>query len=161
MFTAEPQEFRTRSPPGCRGRHHVRGDAGAWTHRQGLFYGTSGRINQITVGDTRSGNQPWTASAQVGSFTNAATNETFSGDLLGWHPYVSTALDVTGNVDPRIIPGPVLEPGIGSSLLPRTLATATPGKTAGLVQLDARLKLFIPASASNGRYSATITFTVI
>ena len=129
--------------------------------RQGLFYGATGRINQITVIDTRPGSLPWTVSAQVGSFTNAATSETFSGELLGWQPFVSSAIDAAGNFDSSVIAGPAIEPSIASTGLPRTLATAPPGKTAGLVQLDARLKLLIPATVADGRYSATITFTVI
>jgi hypothetical protein len=132
--------------------------------RQGQFYGTTGRINQIDVFDTRPGNRPWTVSAQISRFTNGGLglNDSFSSNLLGWQPEVTTARTPDGNIDFSVVPGFALEPSADpSDGQARTLATAFPGKTAGFVQLDARLKLLIPATASNGRYSATITFTVI
>jgi hypothetical protein len=132
--------------------------------RQGQFYGATGRINQIEVIDARPGNQPWTVSALISPFTNGGTtpNDTFSSNLLGWQPRVTAARDVAGFFDRNVLPGPAIEPSAdpapGQS---RTLASAPPGKIATFAQLDARLKLLIPATANNGRYSATITFTVI
>ena len=75
---------------------------------------------------------------------------------------MTTAFDANGNIDFKIVPGPAIEPSADpTNGQARALANAQPGKTAGFVQLDARLKLLIPAEANNGRYSATITFTVI
>ncbi len=132
--------------------------------RQGQFYGATGRINQIEVVDTRPGNLPWTVSATFTPFSNGGIglNDSFSSNLLGWRPQVSTAIDAIGNPDFRVVAGDAVEPSTGSSVgRTLTLATALPGKTATFVQLDARLKLFIPVAASNGRYQTTITFTVI
>lgn len=132
--------------------------------RQGQFYGASGRIAQIEVLDTRQGNQPWTVSASISPFSNGGPtpNDSFSGNLLGWQPVVTSARDLAGNTDVNVIPGAAIEPSVDPSTgLPRTLATALPGKTAGFVQLDARLKLLIPATANNGLFGATMTFTVI
>jgi len=132
--------------------------------RRGLFYGASGRINQIEVTDTRQGSLPWSVTASISQFTNggAGANDAFTSNLLGWQPQITAAITPAGGTDFNVIPGAPIEPSTDLSTgQSRTLATAFPGKTAGFVQLDARLKLLIPTGASNGTYSANITFTVI
>ena len=114
--------------------------------------------------DARQGNLPWTVSATFTPFSNGGTgpNDSFSSNLLGWRPQVSTAIDASGNPDVRVVAGGAVEPSTDTSVgRTLTLASAMPGKIATFVQLDARLKLLIPIAANNGRYSATITFTVI
>jgi hypothetical protein len=96
-------------------------------------------------------------------------NDSFSSNFLGWQPIVSSVSRADSSNPgsnsgsaPRVTPGPVVEPsatnGLGS---PKVLASTTGGRGAGTAKLDARLKLYIPASVSDGRFTATLTFTVI
>ena len=132
--------------------------------RLGRFYAALGRINQLTVTDTRSGGQPWSVSASFGDFSNGGLSpkDSFTGNLLGWYPTVSAATGANGDYDIRVIPGPSVEPSATPSPVPnRTLASALFGTTAVVVQLDARLKLLIPVEANDGRYVGRISFTLI
>jgi hypothetical protein len=128
--------------------------------REGQFYVATGRINQLSVTDTRSSNRAWTVSGSVTRFTNGSTgaNDSFSGSFLGWRPVVTHASGGSQQVNP----GPVVDPsptdGLGS---PKVLASAPDGRAIGVARLDARLKLLIPATVSDGRFTATLTFTVI
>ena len=81
--------------------------AGGWpaltgdpAYGKGAFFAASGRLNQVTVVDTRDGDVGFNVAASVSDFT-AAGNKSFSGNQLGWTPRVNrdTALftDALGN----------------------------------------------------------------
>ena len=135
--------------------------------KEGLYFAATGRLSQLTVTDTRTGNLPWTVTGVASDFNNGGNgaNDSFSGNFLGWQPIVSSVSGTeSSNSGPgsKVTPGPVVEPspsaGLGS---PKVLASTMGGRGAGSVKLDARLKLYIPASVSDGRFTATLTFTVI
>jgi hypothetical protein len=139
--------------------------------KEGLYFAATGRLSQITVTDTRAGNLPWSVTGVSSDFTNGGNgaNDSFSGNFLGWQPIVSSVSRADSSNPgsnsgsaPRVTPGPVVEPsatnGLGS---PKVLASTTGGRGAGTAKLDARLKLYIPAAVSDGRFTATLTFTVI
>jgi hypothetical protein len=135
--------------------------------KEGLYFAATGRLSQLTVTDTRSGNLPWSVTGVASNFTNGGNgaNDSFSGNFLGWQPIVSSVSGADSSNSgsaPKVTPGPVVEPsatnGLGS---PKVLASTSGGKGTGTVKLDARLKLYIPASVSDGRFTATLTFTVI
>jgi hypothetical protein len=115
------------------------------------------------VVDSRSGNLPWTVTGVSSTFTNGGNgvNDSFSGNYLGWQPIV-TSVGESSFYRNAVVPGPRVEPsatdGLGS---PKVLASTQGGRGIGAVKLDARLKLLIPASVSDGRFTATMTFTVI
>ncbi len=130
--------------------------------KEGLYFAATGRLSQLTVTDARAGNFPWTVTGVSSTFSNGGNgaNDSFSGNFLGWQPFVTSVAD--SNNGDRVNPGPIVEPsatnGLGS---PKVLASTTGGRGVGSVRLDARLKLYIPASVSDGRFTATLTFTVI
>ena len=136
----------------------------------GQFFAASGRLNQVTVVDTRDSDPlGWTINGTIEDFTVAGGGASFNGNHLGWTPKVtddSDAFDsdlngsldydqvaiVGGAVAPRTVPG--LKSG-------RTLGSAVEGSDLGIAVLDARLKLLIPVTARNGRYTATLSFTTV
>lgn len=119
----------------------------------GAYLHTSGHMNPITVTDTRPGNVGWTASGQVGDFTDSAGG-TIDAAGLTWTPAVVDR----GNVQ-AVTAGPLLAPGNGGGLKdPRTLATGIGPGTAGL---GATLDLDAPTSTTPGTYTAVLTVTVI
>jgi hypothetical protein len=132
--------------------------------KEGLYFAATGRLSQLTVTDTRAGNLPWSVTGVSSDFTNGGngSGDSFSGNFLGWQPIVSSVSSGSSGSSPRVTPGPVVEPsstnGLGS---PKVLASTTGGRSIGTAKLDARLKLYIPASVSDGRFTATLTFTVI
>lgn len=61
-------------------------DLGTAQERNGDHFEASGKINPITVSDSRRSLAPWSISADVGNFKDG--DKTFSGSYLGWSPYV-------------------------------------------------------------------------
>lgn len=148
----------------------------------GQFFAASGRLNQVTVVDTRDTDTGWNVVGTASRFVNQSNNaKTFSGSQLGWDPVKTSSTpqftDSDGNSYTQLVnAGAQVEPntpnasGLGSG---KTLAQAPTNAcsvtgppstcTGGLGQsaLDARLKLLIPVTAVSGVYNATLTFSVI
>ncbi|MGW2933173.1 hypothetical protein ACWDA7_15205 [Streptomyces sp. NPDC001156] len=119
----------------------------------GAYLHTWGRMNPITVTDTRPGNVGWTASGEVGDFTDSAGG-TIDAASLTWTPAVVDR----GNVR-TVTAGAPLVPGNGGGLKdPRTLATGIGPGTTGL---GATLDLDAPTSTTPGPYTTVLTVTVI
>jgi hypothetical protein len=128
----------------------------------GKYFAAIGRLNQITVLDTRADDAGWVLSGAMSDFVSA--NDSFSGNYLGWTPVLtSDSLPTIDGYDQVATSGPVALPdsvgGMASATKP--LGEAAPGEGLGLAVFDARLKLFVPLSAKNGFYTATLSLTVI
>ncbi len=121
----------------------------------GQYYAASGQINQVTVSDTRDGQNGWTLNGTMSPFVNSTNSAvTFGNNSMGWTPKVngfSVGQVVTAAA--RVLPN---APGL---VAPTTLASATTASL-GIAQMDARLRLLIPVSAPSGLYNATLTFSV-
>jgi hypothetical protein len=137
----------------------------------GQFFATSGRLNQVTVVDTRDSNpQGWALNGNMNDFVVAGGGASFSGNHLGWTPKMTDDSDpfdhdldpTTADYDQVVAQGGAVAartaPGLKQG---RTLASAVDGSDLGIAVLDARLKLLIPVTARNGRYTGTLAFTVI
>ena len=133
----------------------------------GQFYTADGRLNQVTVLDTRDVDAGWTARGDIeDSFTSGG--DTFSGNYLGWVPQVTDTSDpsVGSPYDQVVNPGGTVLPGAGTPgngtglTSNPPLAFAAGGAGLGIATLDARMNLLIPASADAGNYSATLSLTV-
>ena len=136
----------------------------------GQFFAASGRLNQVTVVDTRDSDPlGWTLNGTVEDFTVAGGGASFSGDHLGWTPKVTSDSaafdsDLNGSLDydqVAIVGTPVAPRTVGGLKAGRTLGSAVEGSDLGIAVLDARLKLLIPVTARNGRYTATLSFTSV
>jgi hypothetical protein len=120
----------------------------------------------VTVTDSRSGDLPWTASATVTNFTDAASdvingqNLTFTGVTAYY--YAGNALQspdvVTNDVTNTAIYGPTATGTDGLGGAPHSFAKAANG--AGTVNIDGVLNLTAPSSTPTGVYTATLTFTI-
>lgn len=150
----------------------VRSGAGA-----GQFFAAEGRLNQVTVVDTRDGDLGWNVVGQVSNFT-AGPGKSFSGSQLGWTPVrtedTASFLDSLGNTYDQvaaaggiIAPNTAVAAGLSSN---RTLISAAPFATVvaasstgglGTAIADARLKLLIPITAQSGTYTATLTISTL
>lgn len=133
----------------------------------GTLLQTSGRINPVTVTDTRAGNPGWTVSGQVSDFSDGATPtpNKINGGNLGWTPNVvdsaaSQTVAAGGTIAPDNGIAPTATPTTGLSTS-RTLATAAPNAGTGTAHLDALLNLNAPTSTPAGTYNATLTLTAI
>jgi hypothetical protein len=149
----------------------VRSGAGA-----GQFFAADGRLNQVTVVDTRDGDLGWNVVGQVSNFT-AGAGKSFSGSQLGWTPVntedtgpftdsVGVTYDQLTAPGAAIAPNTPLASGLSSN---RTLISAAPYNGSGAVKTgglgtaiaDARLKLLIPVTAQSGTYSAVLTISTL
>ncbi len=149
---------------------------------QGQFYAAAGRMNQVTVVDTRDTDPGFNIAGQVTDFT-APGGKVFSGNQLGWTPRVNRDTgpftDALGNTYNQTVvagPGSVQNNPVGLTAIPapgaanaNTLVTAAaragtaPTFTGGLgiAVMDARLKLAIPVTALSGNYTAVLTISAI
>lgn len=145
----------------------------------GQFFAASGRLDQITVVDTRDADPGWSVVAAASDFT-APGGKTFSGAQLGWTPVVTSFsgsfTDPLGATYTQLVyPGAAAAPNdptvipLGGVVSPRTLLYAEPGAGTpsnrtggrGIAVADARVKLLIPVTALSGTYEATLTITAI
>jgi large repetitive protein len=128
------------------------------------YYAADGRLNQVTVFDARDTDNGWTLNGTVSAFTaTAPATDSFSGNYLGWTPTV-TATSTTAGYTHTVSAGPAVDPGqgvfSGSGLAGGSrLAAAPAGHGLGFADLDARLKLLIPASVPAGTYHANLTLS--
>lgn len=134
---------------------------------RGRIFQTEGRINPVTVTDTRAGNPGWTASGQLSDFSETADPaKKINGANLGWTPaVVSNASAQTIVPGATVAPADGAEPGAASTdglkASPRTLASAAQGFGNGTAVLDAGLALNVPTSTTAGTYTALLTLTAI
>lgn len=142
----------------------------------GQFFATHGRLNQVTIVDTRDLDAGWNVTGTMSAFNNGVGGS-FSGNQLGWAPVLTSTtdafLDGEGNSYDQVAgPGAEIDPntvgGLGSA---KALASAeaqdctgaTPDVCTGglgIAVLDARFKLLIPVTAVSGNYVGTLTVTV-
>jgi hypothetical protein len=117
---------------------------------------STGQLGTVTISEGRNQTLPgWSVSGQIGDFTGGGN--TFSGRYLGWTPVVTTQ-NPAGDVVAGLPVFPGTDPGLtGGS----RLATALASQGAGTAVLGATLDLRMPSSTPTGRYSATLTITVI
>ncbi|MFC4030760.1 fibronectin type III domain-containing protein [Streptomyces polygonati] len=131
-------------------------DLGTAQERDGDHFEATGKINPITVSDSRRSLAPWSISAAVGDFQDAG--KTFSGSYLGWTPYV---LDGgAGATAGKPVASGYDDGGKGLSLS-RGLGSAAQGHSRGAAKLGADLALKIPDSVEKGGYRATLTITAL
>lgn len=147
----------------------------------GQFYTASGRLNQVTVLDTRDVDAGWTAKGDIDNLFQQGSGGTgleFAGNYLGWVPIVTDDSDPVGGstYNQTVVAGLPVLPGTGTSAAPPpagfnttglqdapTLALAAGGAGLGIATLDARMNLLIPASidrGTTGTYTATLSLTV-
>ncbi len=141
----------------------------------GRFYTAHGQLNQVTILDTTDDDLGWIANGDLaGDFVlpsptpgNPPT-DTFDGNYLGWQPQLtrftsSPAYPRTITTGPAVAPGQNTADatgGIGMKDSP-LLASAPAGQGQGVVDMDARLALLIPATADAGVYTARLDLTVV
>ena len=151
----------------------------------GNFFAANGRLNEVTVLDTRDLDIGWELRGDIEDRFTQANGDTFSGNYLGWEPVMTDDSDVVGGegfdvggagplYDQTVLPGPTVLPGDGfDPILNPTatlgaigltdnplLASAADDAGLGISTHDARLLMLIPASRDAGLYSATLTLTV-
>ncbi|MCF3133792.1 Ig-like domain repeat protein [Streptomyces olivochromogenes] len=122
---------------------------------------TAGKINPVTLTDTRAGNPGWSVSGQASDFSDGGTH-TINGQNLGWTPNVvdksaGQTAAAGAVVDPAngVASGDAGNAGLKSS---RSLATGT---GLGTAHFGADLALKVPTSTVAGTYTATLTLTAI
>jgi hypothetical protein len=150
----------------------VKSGAGA-----GQFFAADGRLNQVTVVDTRDGDLGWNVVGQVSNFT-AGAGKSFSGSQLGWTPVATedtaaftdslgNTYDQVTSAGAAIAPNTAVASGLSSNrtLVRANAFTSTGAATStgglGTAIADARLKLLIPVTAQSGTYTATLTISTL
>jgi len=129
----------------------------------GQYYAASGALNEVTVVDTRQGDNGWTVTGSIASLSSGpAVDQTFSGDLVGWTPKVSATSDpvAAGEYDQIVTAGARVVPGTTGGLSAaagQVLADAPAGSGLGIAVLDARIKILIPVENATGLYSGTLS----
>ncbi|AZS82983.1 metallophosphoesterase family protein [Streptomyces griseoviridis] len=131
-------------------------DLGTAKERDGDHFTATGKINSILVSDTRRTLSPWSVSADVSDFKDAA--KTFSGSYLGWTPYLLDA--GAGAKAGASVASGYDDQGKGLSVS-RGLGSADQGHARGKAKLGADLDLKIPDSVQKGGYRATLTITAL
>lgn len=131
-------------------------DLGTAVEQGGDHFEANGRINPISVSDTRRSLAPWSISASVSDFRDAG--KTFSGSYLGWSPRVLQA--GAGAQAGDTVASGYTDQGKGLSVS-RGLGSADQGHTRGTAKLGADLGLKIPDSVEKGSYQATLTITAL
>lgn len=136
----------------------------------GQFFAAHGRINQLTVVDTRDTDPGWKLNGTMSPFTKVGGSGSFSGDHLGWTPKLTddsepfdSDLDGIADYDQTVTPGdPVPARTIGGMAAGKRLGAIASGADGlGIAVLDARIKVLIPVNATNGRYIGTLTFSFV
>ncbi|MBA2610157.1 MAG: hypothetical protein H0U92_14565 [Actinobacteria bacterium] len=135
----------------------------------GQFFAASGRLNQVTIVDTRDTDPGWTVNMTMGQFS-AGPGKDFSGNQLGWTLQTTdTAAFTDGSnntYDQAVTTGTNLAPNtVGGAASPHMVATVpsapTPHMGLGIATLDARLKLLIPVHEQNGTYTGQLTINAV
>jgi len=119
------------------------------------YYEAEASLNNVQV-DSNGEDTGWTVTGQMTDFTKASPGgDSFSGDQLGWDPaQVSTTTDMT------VVDGGVIAPGTPGGLSDgETLASAAPGSSLGIAEIDADLTVQFPITKRAGLYTGTLTMT--
>ena len=132
--------------------------------RNGKYFVASGRMNEVTVLDTRPNDPGFTVNAQMSDFANGSN--TFSGNFLGFQPVVTADSGATlDGYNQVVVAGLPIAPQAPSSnkgmAAGQPIATADAGQGLGIAYIDARLTLLIPLTARSGTFVGTLTFTTI
>ncbi len=127
----------------------------------GKYFAVSGRLNQVTVVDTRDTDSGWVLSGSVSDFTGPT--DSFSGNYLGWTPVASGDSGLTlAGYDQLTTAGPTVLPNNATGLTTsKVLGQAASNVGLGIAAFDARLKLLIPVTANSGKYTATLTLSAL
>ena len=127
----------------------------------GKYFAVSGRLNQVTVVDTRDTDSGWVLSGSVSDFTGPT--DSFSGNYLGWTPVASGDSGLTlAGYDQLTTAGPTVLPNNATGLTTsKVLGQAAANVGLGIAAFDARLKLLIPVTANSGKYTATLTLSAL
>ncbi|MGZ4700444.1 MAG: fibronectin type III domain-containing protein [Ilumatobacteraceae bacterium] len=140
----------------------------------GKYFRTDGRLNQVTIADTRDGDAGWSVTGQVTNFdvipaggTHPATCDStatcFNGNYLTWTPKKTSDSGPTlEGYDQNASAGPaMLTEALGTGLhtAPQTLGLAPVNAGLGIAVFDAHLRLLIPVTANAGVYRATLTLS--
>jgi hypothetical protein len=126
----------------------------------GKYFAIAGRLNQVTVVDTRPIDAGWTVAMSVSDFVG--DSGLFSGGYLGWSPATSTNGEQAYDGYQQVVtPGGVVLPDPERPPGARVLARADAGSGLGWAMIDARLKVLIPLAVDAGTYRATVTITVV
>ena len=153
---------------------------GAPAFGQGQFYSASGRLNQVTVVDTRDTDPGWNIAASVTNFT-AAGGKSFSGNQMGWTPVrnrnTAPFTDALGNVysqstsagagvaqNTLVSSGNGLFAGAADTLITAPARSGAANNFVGGLGIgvaDARIKLAIPVTALSGNYTAVLTISAL
>jgi hypothetical protein len=81
----------------------------------GEFFAASGRLNEVTVLDTRDVDAGWKLRGDIEDrFTSISNGDSFSGDYLGWIPQLTDDSDLVGGEAPN---------GVGTTLYDQTVKT--------------------------------------
>ena len=126
----------------------------------GKYFASSGRLNQLTVVDSRPEDSGWTLNISVSDFVGPGA--TFSGGYLGWTPATATIGESAYDGYQQVVtPGNTVLPDPGRTNTTRVLARAVAGSGLGLATVDARFKVLIPLTARSGTYRTTVTITIV
>ncbi len=128
------------------------------------FYEADGRLNQVSVLDTRDGDLGWTLNGEMSAFDDGF-GQTFEGSYLGWDPVV-TDVTVTPAYTQVVTAGAQVLPGTGipgdSGLGDgEVLASANAGEGLGVAILDARILLLIPPTVPAGDYDGDLVLSFL
>ena len=138
----------------------------------GNFFQSSGKINQVTVVDTRDVSpNGWTVNGKMANFTQSLPGAVIVGDQLGWDPVVTDDSDAVtfsdgSSYDQTVAEGAIVNPnqslgtGLGSSS-GKVLGSAPVNARLGIAKLDANIRLWIPVTARTGNYTGVLTITAI
>jgi hypothetical protein len=129
----------------------------------GKYFRASGRLNQVTVVDTRNVDAGWTLQGAMTDFASTTSADTFSGNYLGWSPAATFDSGATlEGYNMVTAAGGVVQPDFTTGLkaAPKNLGTATAGVGLGIAAFDARIRLLIPVTKDNGVYTATLSLSV-
>lgn len=123
---------------------------------RGTGHLASGKLQDITVTDSRTNSPGWSVVGQSSDFigTGKAARHTIPGTQLGWVP--------TGTVTDGVRLGPAVaagNPGLGSA--GSILALPQPGPGLGAQTLGAELILQIPSGTGAGPYTGSLTITYL
>jgi Fibronectin type III domain len=127
----------------------------------GKYFAATGRLNQVTVVDTRNVDAGWVLSGSVTDFTSPG--DSFSGNYLGWTPKASGNSGSTlEGYDQTTSAGAIVFPAFTAGLkTAKVLGQAPAGSGLGIAAFDARLRLLIPVTKDNGLYTATLTLSAL
>jgi hypothetical protein len=129
----------------------------------GKYFRASGRLNQVTVVDTRNADLGWTLQGSITDFSSTTSADTFSGNYLGWSPVRNFDSGPTlEGYDMTTAAGAVTQPDFltGLKAAPKNLGTASANAGLGIAAFDARLRLLIPVTKDNGVYTAVLSISV-